>query len=244
MTSKVLILSGDGINCERESARAFEEAGGQVNQVHINTLLEKPVLLLQHQIFCLPGGFSFGDELRSGKILAEKMRSNLSNSFENFTKNGGLTLGICNGFQVLIQLGVFSGIKIKRNTTLAINDHQQFLDKWLTVEITEDAKNSIWFKDMSGTLMLPMRHKEGRLVASNFEEKPRIPVKYVEPVNGSFLKAAALLDSTGQILGIMPHPEAATYSFLNPMAISEELKEQNALNLRKIFLNAVKGAKL
>src|SRR5688572_12137534 len=107
MSKKALIITGDGINCERETARAFEEAGAHSEIIHINSLLKNPKQLLDAQIFAVPGGFSFGDELKSGKILAEKMRESLMETFVSFTRRGGLTIGVCNGFQILIQLGAF-----------------------------------------------------------------------------------------------------------------------------------------
>jgi phosphoribosylformylglycinamidine (FGAM) synthase-like amidotransferase family enzyme len=243
MKAKVLVLTGDGINCERESARAFDDAGGESHIFHVNVLLENPKLLLDYRIFCLPGGFSFGDELRSGKILAEKMRVKLASVFSEFTQKGGLTIGVCNGFQVLIQLGVFSGSDFLRESTLATNDHGTFQDRWTNVQIGEGAKDSPWFKDMQGSLMLPIRHKEGRVVV-RASGKTRIPLCYEEAVNGSFEKAAALLDPTGRILGLMPHPEAATHAFLNPCGVDSLQKEINAKNVRKLFENAVVGASL
>ena len=242
MKIQVLVITGDGINCERESARAFTDAGGEAHIVHVNALLENPKLLLNHQIFCLPGGFSFGDELRSGKILAEKMRSRLSDVFTEFTEKGGLTIGVCNGFQVLIQLGAFSGSDFERETTLATNDHGTFQDRWTRVQISDGAKDSPWFKGMTETLMLPIRHKEGRIVVKDKNSKTRIPLRYEEAVNGAFEKAAALLDPTGRILGLMPHPEAATQAFLNPCAVTPEQKEANAKHVRTLFENAVNGA--
>ena len=242
MKKGVLVLSGDGMNCERESARAFAEAGAQTTIFHVNELLAQPKSLLDYSILCIPGGFSFGDELRSGKILAEKIRAHVLPAFHEFTKLGGLSIGICNGFQVLIQLGVFGNDDSKREATLATNDHGTFLNQWVELEITTAAKESPWFEGLSGKLLLPMRHKEGRIVlkdqksASSF----RFPLRYVEPVNGSFERSAALLDSSGQILGIMPHPEAATHGFLNALTSPEISAEANAAKVRKIFENAVK----
>ena len=244
MKTKVLVVTGDGINCERESARAFQEAGGESTILHINTLLEKPEILKNHQIFCLPGGFSFGDELRSGKILAEKIRVALLSEFQEFTHQGGLTIGICNGFQILIQLGAFSEVYAKRETTLATNDHGTFQDRWTEVEISTDAQTSPWFQGMSGRLMLPIRHKEGRIVMSQgSENRMRFPLRYSEAVNGSVEQSAAILDPSGRILGLMPHPEAATYAFLNPTLATDEQKEENAKRVRRLFENAILGAK-
>lgn len=238
---KVLVISGDGINCERETASAFAEESAQVTILHVNELLNRAESLLDYSVFCVPGGFSFGDELRSGKILAEKMRLQLNSVLKTFTDRGGLTLGVCNGFQVLIQLGVFANVDGVRTTTLATNSHGKFLDRWVELEVNLDAsQNSPWFEGIRGRMELPMRHKEGRILLSeeSTESSVRAPLSYLEDVNGSFQKSAALLDHTGRILGIMPHPEAATYAFLNPLA--SEFKEENAQKIREIFKNALK----
>lgn len=240
---QVLVISGDGINCERETARAFEMEGGSADIIHVNEFLRNPDLLLNYSIFCLPGGFSFGDELRSGKILAEKMRASLTKTFEAYTQAGGLTIGICNGFQVLIQLGVFSGIHEVRSSTLATNDHGKFWNEWVEIQFTADAAKSPWFTGMSGSLFLPARHKEGRIVPKDATAARQlmIPLRYAKPFNGSYGDAAALMDSTGQILGIMPHPEAATQAFLNPHLGGNN--EENAVRLRQIFKNALNWRK-
>lgn len=243
--TKVLVLSGDGMNCERESARAFTDAGAKADIVHVNEFLETPSQLLAYQVLCIPGGFSFGDELRSGKILAEKLKRQVMPIFNEFTRKKGLTIGICNGFQVLIQLGVFGDNPAQREITLATNDHGTFLNQWVSLEVTGDAKSSPWFKDISGRLLMPMRHKEGRLVPKSAVETTqfRFPLRYSKAVNGSFKQAAALLDSSGQILGIMPHPEAATHSFLSALQDSEITAEANAKKVRKIFENAVEWSR-
>jgi phosphoribosylformylglycinamidine (FGAM) synthase-like amidotransferase family enzyme len=237
---KVLVISGDGINCENETAAAFKAAGGVPAIIHVNELLTNPDLLLEYSIFCVPGGFSFGDELRSGKILAEKMRLKLSGVFKAFTEKGGLTLGVCNGFQVLIQLGAFADSNEVRTATLVTNSHGKFLDRWVELEFDRTtAQKSPWFRGISGRIELPMRHKEGRILLSVDAngETLHMPLHYLEDVNGSYQKSAALLDETGRILGIMPHPEAATHAFLNPLL--SEFKEENAIKVRQIFKNAI-----
>jgi len=235
-----LILFGDGINCEGESEVAFRRAGAETALLHVNRFLEEPEILLDFQILCLPGGFSFGDELRSGKILAEKMRPSWNQVFPQFLKNGGLTLGICNGFQVLIQLGVFEQNSNDRTLTLATNDHGRFHDQWVEVLIDPSGAKSPWFQGISGSLFLPIRHKEGRIIfeAKSTSFTPWIPLKYREDVNGAYQQGAALLDPTGQILGLMPHPEAALEDFLNPLSERTD-RTQNADKVRKIFTNAV-----
>ncbi|NDG85395.1 MAG: phosphoribosylformylglycinamidine synthase subunit PurQ [Proteobacteria bacterium] len=241
MSARVLIVTGDGINCEREMARAFSEEGGHVSVVHVNTLLENPRSLLDYAVFGIPGGFSFGDELRSGKIFAEKLRERLLGSLRVFTEQGGLTIGICNGFQVLMQLGVFeAGLSGRaRTVTLGTNDHGEFRDRWVGCEISADATRSPWFRGMSGILHLPVRHKEGRIISRS--AALTIPIRYTEEINGSFERSAGLLDASGRILGLMPHPEAATHGFLNPLLMNETEKNQNAEKVRHLFRNAVKS---
>ena len=243
MSASVLVLSGDGMNCERESARAFSEAGGKVTILHVNELLKSPEILLGFKVLCVPGGFSFGDELRSGKILAEKLREHVLAVFKSFTVQGGLTLGICNGFQVLIQLGVFGVSRDEREITLATNNHGTFLNQWVELEVTPEAKKSPWFSGIDGNLLMPMRHKEGRLVlkAGVSSDRFRFPLRYLRDVNGSHQQAAALLDPSGQILGVMPHPEAATQGFLNALAHLELSPQMNADKVKRLFINAVRG---
>lgn len=240
MNKKALILTGDGINCERETARAFEEARANAEIVHVNSLLINPKQLLDAQIFALPGGFSFGDELKSGKILAEKMRESLMETFLAFTRKGGLTIGVCNGFQILIQLGAFEKElgATTRNATLSTNDHGRFMNRWVTCTVTDQAKASPWFRGVSGTLMLPVRHKEGRIQLSGTLDA-LIPLRYQEAINGSHDRAAALLDPTGRIFGLMPHPEAGIQAFLNPLDVPPHQKTENANILKKLFRNAV-----
>jgi phosphoribosylformylglycinamidine (FGAM) synthase-like amidotransferase family enzyme len=237
----VLVLSGDGMNCERESARAFTDAGADAQILHVNEFLQNPKVLFDHQVFCIPGGFSFGDELRSGKILAEKMRTLVADVFREYTAKGGLTIGICNGFQVLIQLGAFSAVDEERTATLAVNDHQTFKDRWVEVKVTDEARESPWFSRVLGSLHLPVRHKEGRIVLKQGSDPKslRIPLVYSEAINGSYEKAAALLDPTGRILGLMPHPEAATHAFLNPLPQTIQQKEKNAEAVKKLFEGAL-----
>jgi phosphoribosylformylglycinamidine synthase len=160
-----------------------------------------------------------------------------------FVNKGGFTIGICNGFQVLIQLGAFSGIRGHRKITLATNDHGAFLDRWVGLELTDCAKKSDWFRDLSGTFYMPMRHKEGRIVLKDESTQVLFPLRYEEEVNGSYARSAAVLDQSGRTLGMMPHPEAATHGFLSPLRQTTEEKKLNARKVQKIFENAIQGAK-
>lgn len=236
---KVLVLCGDGINSERELGRSFSEHGAKVSFVHVNELLRKTKLLREHELLALPGGFSFGDELRSGKILAEKLRDSLSGALSDFLKADGRVIGICNGFQVLAQLGAFDWGMEERSFTLAENDHGKFMDRWVKLTISSKARTlSPWFKELDGSLYLPVRHREGRIVPNTKNIRiPFAPLRYDEDVNGSFERSAGLLSESGQILGLMPHPEVATRSFLHPF---RDGAEENARKVQEIFKNGLR----
>lgn len=232
---KVLVLSGDGINSENELARAFSEQGATVHKYHVNELLKNPKLLSQYELLALPGGFSFGDELKSGKILAEKVKDVLSESLEIFLKRDGRVMGICNGFQVLAQLGAFD--KNERSFTLSENDHGTFMDRWVSLHINSQAQEkSPWFKNLEGHLYLPVRHKEGRIVIAHGQNAPFAPLCYDEAINGSFEKFAGVVNSTGQVFGLMPHPEVATRTFLHPFKIGAE---ENVKKIQTLFKNGL-----
>ncbi len=233
----VLILTGDGINSENELARAFSEQGAKVTKVHINSFLKHPKILQDHGVLAIPGGFSFGDELKSGKILAEKLRDTLLEGLSTFVTNGGRIIGICNGFQVLAQLGAFDKNFASRSFTLSENSHGTFMDKWTTLEVDSlAAKKSCWFKNIEGRIFLPVRHKEGRIVPAKNLSLPYGPISYTEVVNGSHQQLAGLVDSTGQIFGLMPHPEVATQEFLYPF---RKGVAQNVHKIQTLFKNGI-----
>lgn len=233
---KVLLLSGDGINSENELARAFKDQGGEVKMVHVNELLQNPKLLENFQLLALPGGFSFGDELRSGKILAEKVKDVMAEALSKFLQSDGKVIGICNGFQVLAQLGAFDWEKEDRSFTLAENDHGTFMDRWTKLVIHPEAKKrSSWFQNLEGEIFLPVRHREGRIVPGK-KSLPFAPLQYETDVNGSHERYAGVLSENGQVFGLMPHPEVATRSFLYPF---KEGVEENVSKIHTLFKNGL-----
>lgn len=234
---KVLVLMGDGINSENELARSFEEHGASVIKAHVNELLRNPKLLENFELLAIPGGFSFGDELRSGKILAEKVKDVLSEGLSRFIKKEGKVIGICNGFQVLSQLGAFNWGVDKRSFTLAENDHGTFMDKWTKLTIHPQAQQrSSWFKNLEGEIFLPVRHKEGRIVPAAGMELPFAPLTYQSNINGSHQQYAGVISDNGQIFGLMPHPEVATRAFLYPF---KEGAESNVKKILTLFKNGL-----
>jgi phosphoribosylformylglycinamidine synthase len=211
---KVLVLSGDGLNCEVETARACREVGLEPEVRAINDLiaegLSQEALCSRYRALLIPGGFSFGDEWDSGRILALKIRSQLKWDLMEFAKQGGFVLGVCNGFQCLIRLGVFG-----REVSITHNSSGRFLNRWVRLEVTQGEG---WLAGIR-ELELPIRHGEGRIVESSGgidAGGARIALRYTEDVNGSLEHAAGLSSVQGRILGLMPHPEAAFYRFHHP----------------------------
>lgn len=210
---RVLVLTGDGINCEQETAAAFKQVGFAPEIRHLNDVIAEKVsedaLQARYSVVAFPGGFSFGDDLTSGKVLALKVRHGLGWDLNRFAARGGLVLGICNGFQALIRLGVFG-----REVSITHNAHGKFLDTW--VELAPRGNRCVWLKGLPN-FEVPIRHGEGRIrfsadaagLAEKYLADGRICLTYADgDPNGSELRTAGLTDETGRILGLMPHPEA------------------------------------
>ena len=216
---RFLVLSGDGINCERESALALSESGFLANIVHLNELISAPNSLFEYDGMILPGGFSFADELGSGKVLAMKIVQNLGDEFLKFTSKKKPILGICNGFQVLLALKILPG------ATLTNNSSGKFIDKWSRIDV-DDKSHCVWTAKVDSKIMLPIRHGEGKVVFESEDHykqllaKGQLPLKYEADENGSYENVAAICDSTGLIMGMMPHPECAVFKHTTPNGIT------------------------
>lgn len=182
---RVLVLRAPGTNCDEETAYAFERAGATAERVHVNRLIDNPALKDRYQILCLPGGFSYGDDIAAGRILATRMRQHLSDLVDTFVHGGGdrLVLGICNGMQVLMRLGVLTeddacGGDRPNTATLTWNDHGRFEDRWVHLRTDSGATDSgetdagettrrtecVFLRDIE-RMYLPMAHAEGKFIA-------------------------------------------------------------------------------
>jgi phosphoribosylformylglycinamidine synthase len=159
----VLILRAPGTNCDGETAYAFSLARARVDLLHVNRLLERPELLGDYQILCLPGGFSYGDDIASGRILANQLRRHLGEPLARFRESGKLILGICNGFQILIQSGLLldDDPQLGPPATLAWNTSGKFEDRW--VRLRSDGSKCVFLAGIE-RMYLPVAHGEGRLV--------------------------------------------------------------------------------
>jgi phosphoribosylformylglycinamidine synthase I len=231
MTSpRVLILRAPGTNCDEETAFAFEKAGATAERVHVNRLIENPALKDRYQILCVPGGFSYGDDIAAGRILATRLRQHLSDMVDAFVHGSGdrLVLGICNGMQVLMRLGVLTegvGQRDQSAATLSWNNHGRFEDRW--VHLLVDETPCVFLKDIE-RMYLPMAHAEGKFVAANdsvlddLQGQGRLAVRYAragqgsvenevlpfpDNPNGADANVAGVCDASGRVFGLMPHPE-------------------------------------
>ncbi len=247
---KALVLYGYGINCEKESRYVIEKSGGQAEILHVNKVLDNPRLLEDYNMLFIPGGFSFGDDIGSGKVFANKMEFKLKDQLLEFVKDGKLVLGICNGFQVLVKMGLLPEPDFRQRVTLIGNDSGHFEDRWVVLKANK--KSPCIFTKGIDYLLAPVRHGEGKFVPENdgvleeLKAKNQIVFQYTNKdgrlagypynPNGSVLNVAGICDSSGRVFGMMPHPEAFNIIENCPYWVRGHVKE--ALGLR-VFKNAV-----
>ncbi len=228
---KALVLTGFGLNCDWETTHALELAGAEARRVHINQLLMGEKIgevarLDDYQIFAFIGGFSWGDDHGAGVIFASKLLYNMGEEILRFIEKGNLVIGICNGFQAMVNLGLlpgFEGDYRSRKVALIGNDCGNFRDQWVHLKV--ETNSPCVFTRGLENLELPVRHGEGKFYAEesvikNLEENNQVVVRYADSEgktadgrfpanpNGSLKDIAGICDSTGRVFGIMPHPEA------------------------------------
>ena len=259
---KAIILRTAGTNCDYETKYALEKAGADVDLVHVNQLVKDKGLLSSYHIFVLPGGFTYGDDIAAGKVLANQLRHHLLDELTRFVDDGKLVIGICNGFQVLIKMGLLPGRngtqpssnEYRQEFTLTYNDSNKFEDRWVYLKSFSD--KSV-FIDNDCMLYIPIAHAEGKFVADNGGElenlgkSGQIIFKYVDKdgnianypwnPNGSLDNIAGICDSTGRVLGMMPHPERYIEPTQHPRWTREGLKAEG--DGIAIFRNAVNYVK-
>jgi len=273
MTKKVktIVLTGNGTNCEMEMAHACRLAGSAVvDIVHISELLCGEKRLDDYHFLNLPGGFLDGDDLGSAKAGANRIvhaqigrgREKLYQQLIDFIRNGKLILGVCNGFQLMIKLGLlpaFGGDYTTQTVTLTFNDSGRFEDRWVYLKVNRDSP-CVFTKGMEG-IYLPVRHGEGKIVARDssilkqLHTNNQIAVQYSDETyesavmdypnnpNGSIEAVAGICDETGRIFGLMPHPEAYLHYTNHPRWTREDLPEDGAgLSIFRNAVNFIKKA--
>jgi len=253
MTQKVraLVLTGNGTNCEREMAEACRLGGAdEVDIVHIYKLLGGETQLADYDFLNLPGGFLDGDDLGSAKANATRLRyaatlqgESLYEQICHFIADGKLILGICNGFQLLVKLGLIPdlGGSHEQETTLTFNDSGRFEDRWVDLQV--NAQSPCVFTRGISTLYLPVRHGEGKfvvrdervlehlqtqnLVALRYADKAGRPtMQYPHNPNGSIDAIAGICDTSGRVFGMMPHAEAFLHRTNHPRWTAEQLPDE------------------
>jgi phosphoribosylformylglycinamidine synthase I len=262
---KVLVLTGFGLNCDHETAYAFELAGAVAERAHINALIAGDVSLNDFQILAFGGGFSWGDDHGAGVIQALRLKTNIGEKLLKFVAAQKLIIGICNGFQTLVNLGLLPGIGgdyTRRSVALTYNDCGNFRDQWVRVGIDPDSP-CVFTQNMH-TLDMPVRHGEGKFYGSSeilkaLADKNQIAMRYALPdgqpaggafphnPNGSLADIAGICDPTGRIFGLMPHPEAYNHVTNHPDWTRElEKKKRSGITDKdrmgpgiRIFQNAV-----
>jgi phosphoribosylformylglycinamidine synthase len=258
-----LVVTGYGTNCHMETAHAIRLAGAdRCDTAHFSELISTRARLAEYNFLIFPGGFLDGDDLGAAQAAAMRWRymedkngTPLLTHLEHFLEEGKLVLGICNGFQLLVKLGVLPGIdggRFERRVSLGHNDSARFEDRW--VYMAADPESPCVFTRGLDILTMPVRHGEGKIfpdtaeLLGRLEEKKLIPLRYVDPAsleptleypanpNGSPLAAAGICDPSGRVLGLMPHPEAFHHVTNHPGWTRGEVNAPGTM----IFVNAVR----
>ncbi len=257
---KAIVVRAAGINCDLETEHALRLAGADAQRVHVNRIVEAPNLLDDYQILVLPGGFSYGDDVAAGKILANQIVHHLADALRRFIDEGKLVLGICNGFQVLVKAQILPGFadgalqEDPQPVTITDNDSGKFEDRWVYLE---PVSQRCVFIEPQRRIYLPVAHGEGKVVVRDSEVGQRlesdghVAFRYVDsdgsegpfPVNpnGSFNSIAGLTDDSGRVLGLMPHPERFVHRTQHPRWTRAAVGD--AADGMTIFNNAVTFAK-
>lgn len=237
---RICVLRAPGTNCDVETAFAFDRAGGCAERLHLFRILEEPRKLDEFQILCIPGGFSYGDDVGAGVIFAHQLRCRLEDAVREFLEADKLVLGICNGFQTLLKAGVLPGgaetweqPRESAEATLTWNDNGRYTARWVHLQV--GATKNVFLTGIS-EFDLPIAHAEGRLVAKSdsvvraWDSRGQLALRYAEwpdgegpdpsrwPANpnGAVADIAGLSDPTGRVLGLMPHPERFLFATQHP----------------------------
>lgn len=247
----ILVLRAAGINCDEETVHAWRLAGAEPRAVHINRLAENPKLIEEFAVVCIPGGFSYGDDISAGAILAQRITHELSDALRGHVDRGGGIIGICNGFQALVKTGFLPGPKIGTGkVTVTYNDSARFEARWVRLQVATDR---CAFLKPGTTLEMPVEHGEGKVITdddatlSKLRDGGFIAARYIDDQgrsdtypanpNGSTDGIAGLCDDTGRVFGLMPHPDRHFDHTQHPLwTRREKTSPPDGLT---VFLNAV-----
>lgn len=263
---RALVIRAAGTNCDAELCRAFRIAGAEPDLVHLDRLIAEPARLDRYELIGFPGGFSYGDDVASGRIFAVKVRERLWPALRAALDRGVPMIGVCNGFQVLVQVGLLPGpakgelwpVETPPRPTVALTENAgaRFIDQW--VRVAPDAGSvCVWTRGLPGSadpasddvMMLPIAHGEGRFVGASagvtrdLASAGQVALRYVDNVNGSEGAIAGICDGTGLVFGLMPHPERYLDWTRHPFwtRLPPGVRDGETPGLR-IFRNAVEAA--
>jgi phosphoribosylformylglycinamidine synthase I len=249
---KTLMLRAPGTNCDFETQVAFEQAGAEVDSALVTELFRKEKRLDDYQILVSPGGFTYGDDISAGKILANEIKLKLGDDIRRFVDDGRLVMGVCNGFQVLVKAGILPGLGGQSTpVTLTSNDSGKFECRWIYLKVNESSP-CIFTRGIK-SMYLPIAHGEGKLVAmpdvidkldvvvQYVDEKGNTQAGYPHNPNGSLNDIAGICDSTGRIFALMPHPERFIRWTQHPRWTREAPRKTG--DGLQVFINAVNWAK-
>ena len=252
LSPRALILRAPGTNCDHETAYAFERAGAISRRMHVRAFAQKPALADDFQILCIPGGFSYGDDIASGRIFALELKLRLGDALRKFRDKGGLVLGICNGFQVLLQTGLLLADPVtgQPRAALAHNHSGQFIDRW--VRLRAMPGKCLFLQGIESLFDLPIANGEGRFETrsaadlADLDAAGQLVLRYAADArgestnpNGAAGDVAGACDETGRVFGLMPHPERFIDATQHP-AWNGRLDATAAGAGLAIFANAVK----
>ncbi|OEG71340.1 hypothetical protein ATZ36_15145 [Candidatus Endomicrobiellum trichonymphae] len=233
---KALILRTAGTNCDCETQTAFELSGAIAERIHVNALIEKKDKIFEYDILVFPGGFSYGDDIASGKILANEVKNKLGNRIKKFALSGRPIIGICNGFQVLVKMGLLPDPELfEQVSTLSYNDSDKFECRWVYLKTEKKIKNEsncVWTKNLPDIISLPIAHGEGKFIPDgrklldSLNKNNQIVFRYcskdggkpeypLDP-NGSVDQIAGICNTAGNVFGLMPHPERYIFALQHP----------------------------
>ena len=249
---KVLIVRVAGTNCDLETEWAFTLCGARPQRVHLARLIENDVHLDQYDILVFPGGFSYGDDLGAGKVLANEIMLKIHDRIEQFREKKRPIIGICNGFQVLTKAKLLPFARTG-GASLVWNDIGRFVDRWVWLKV--EKSRSPFFTNLPDIIRLPVAHAEGKFILADkrgllrIERNGQVVLRYVDPSgnpapypynpNGSVAGIAGVCDESGLVVGMMPHPERALFSTYLPDWLRTSRKEEPGFGLQ-FFQNVVK----
>ncbi len=243
MGMKAIVLRAAGTNCDYEARHALRSVGFETGDVHVNELITGKKKLSGCSLLCLPGGFSGGDYLGSGKVFANKLLYRLNNDIPEFIAAGNLVIGICNGFQVLVKAGIlpgFGGNYHEQLTTLTLNNPLGFQCRW--IKLRKQESKCIFTAEGLEELNVPIAHGEGQFLCRDREvlqrlyDNKQVVFKYAKNPNGSQDDIAGICDETGRVFGLMPHPERNLFGINAPNSEYGKVREEG--EGMQVFRNA------